>query len=74
MLQEPFYERSFLGGFNLDVWLGYGVLNSKRFKVFGLSNFNFFKTPLPDGPYRDEVVVELISMDGVPFTGTVMYV
>ena len=30
-----------------------------------------FKTPLPDGPFRHEIVVEVLSMDGRNFTGTI---
>ena len=30
-----------------------------------------FKTPLPDGPYKDEIVVEVLSMDGQDFVGTI---
>ena len=30
-----------------------------------------FKTPGPEGPFRDEIVVEILSMDGRDFKGTV---
>ena len=30
-----------------------------------------FKTPAPEGPYRDEVVVEVLTLNGVPYAGTV---
>ena len=30
-----------------------------------------FKTPLPEGPFRDEIVVEIVSMDGKDFVGTI---
>ena len=30
-----------------------------------------FKTPAPEGPYRDEVVVEVLTMDGAYYAGTV---
>ena len=30
-----------------------------------------FKTPMPDGPFRDEVVVEVNSINGQQYTGTV---
>ena len=30
-----------------------------------------FKTPLPDGPFKDEIVVEILSIDGRDFVGTV---
>ena len=37
-------------------------------------NFNdqpVFKTPAPDGPFRDEVVVDILSIDGVHYAGTI---
>ena len=30
-----------------------------------------FKTPSPDGPYKDEIVVEILQMDGRDFIGTI---
>jgi hypothetical protein len=30
-----------------------------------------FKTPMSDGPYRDEIVVEILSLDGKDFVGTI---
>ena len=30
-----------------------------------------FKTPRPEGPYRDEIVIEIISMDNKEFNGTI---
>ena len=30
-----------------------------------------FKTPLPDRPFRDEIVVEILPMDGRDFNRTV---
>ena len=30
-----------------------------------------FKTPAPDGPFRDEVVVDVLSIDGVHYAGTI---
>ena len=30
-----------------------------------------FKTPLPDGPFRDEIVFEIVSMDCRDFNGTI---
>ena len=30
-----------------------------------------FKTPSPDGPYRDEIVVEVLQIDGRDFIGTI---
>ena len=30
-----------------------------------------FKTPLPDGLFRHEIVVEVLNMDGRDFTGTI---
>ena len=30
-----------------------------------------FKTPGPDGPYHDEIIVEINSLDGESYTGTV---
>ena len=30
-----------------------------------------FKTPPPDGPYRHEVVVEVLSLNGPHYVGTV---
>ena len=29
-----------------------------------------FRTPKPDGPFHDEVTVEVVSMDGKDFIGT----
>ena len=31
----------------------------------------FFKTPMPDGPYKDEIVVEVHSLNGCQYNGTV---
>ena len=31
-----------------------------------------FKTSRSDGPFRDEIVVEILSMNGKDFTGPVM--
>ena len=30
-----------------------------------------FKTPAPEGPYRDEIIVEIVSMNGQHYLGTV---
>ena len=30
-----------------------------------------FKTPGPEGPYRDEIIVEILSMDDREFKGTI---
>ena len=30
-----------------------------------------FKTPMPDGPFRYEIVVEILSLDGKDFVGTI---
>ena len=30
-----------------------------------------FKTPGPEGPYRDEIVVEILTLNGQSYAGTV---
>ena len=30
-----------------------------------------FKTPAPDGPFRDEIIIEILSMDNKEFKGTI---
>ena len=30
-----------------------------------------FKTPAHEGPFRDEVVIDVLSLDDVPYVGTV---
>ena len=40
--------------------------NKKQFTITPV-----FKTPLPDGPYRDEIVVEILNIDGTYFVGTI---
>jgi hypothetical protein len=30
-----------------------------------------FRTPAPEGPFRDEVIVEVLSLNGVNYYGTI---
>ena len=47
------------------------VAASATFVTTGVLIPPVFKTPAPEGPYRDEIVVEVLSLNGQEYVGTI---